>query len=82
MLFDVAKKEFGVVNTLSFFFNKTNDAKCNAAVPFATATAYFASVNEQILSSNSLTFGPVVKYSDFKVSITAVISLASIFCFP
>jgi hypothetical protein len=46
-------------------FNKTNKAKCKAAVPFTTAIQYLALQKDVIASSNSLTFGLVVRKYDF-----------------
>ena len=40
---DVAKKELGVVSTLSPLFSKTREARCSAAVPLATARQYLTS---------------------------------------
>lgn len=79
--FEVAKKELAVVRTLSPLFRSTSEAKCKAAVPFATATQYFAPVYLQSSASNSSIFGPVVRYGDFNTSITLFISSSSIVCF-
>ena len=50
---------------------------CNAAVPELTATAYFDPINFLKFSSKSAIFGPVVIQSDFKESITSLISFSS-----
>jgi hypothetical protein len=50
---DVAKKELGVVKTLSLALSKMSDAKCNAAVPLDKETQYFAPQYEASASSNA-----------------------------
>ena len=53
-----------------------------ADVAFVTATAYLAPQYSATACSNFSIAGPCVKKSDFKTSITALISCSSIHCLP
>src|SRR5438045_2258221 len=78
-----AANVIGVVITFEFSFTfSARVQRCKAAVPLATATAYFEPIYFAKLSSNSLTFGPCVRKSLLSVSVTAAISSADIYCFP
>ena len=57
-------------------------AACSAAVSFEMATAYFAPTYSATARSNSATFGPVVRKSDFSTFTTSSISSSSIVCLP
>ncbi len=62
--------------------SKASVQRCNAAVPLATATAYFAPMYFAKAASNFSISGPCVRKSDFNTLITASISCSVIFCFP
>ena len=58
----------------SFFKPKQRQAMCNADVALFVATANLALQYSATLFSNLIIAGPEVKYSDFKIFFTKLIS--------